>query len=224
MYTPKNRILTDLYTRNNKLIISSSGDFYNGYYHKFYNGKMYTGKTPNEKPNYELIEVEPTDEGYSQLTPQSSQLPQTELAYTDAPTIFESLDTPGYSEEMVIAYARTQGINLNEPQRKFLPYQYYPTPTPEEYELGVFDRYFCFKINEMSYLELNKEVYEKLVNKDSTYQWELFTPFKIPWTLKGERNYVRDTNMGIIFIEERRNGKAGLNAFLRGNYLKFYQP
>ena len=130
MYTPKNRILTNQVTRNNKLVIKSTQEFYNGFYHKLYNGKMYTGKTPNDPPIQELEEVVPTDQGF---TP---DLPQTELAYTDAPTIFDSLDTPGYSEEMVITYANLQGIDLNKPQRKFLPYSYYPKPTEEDYEIG----------------------------------------------------------------------------------------
>jgi hypothetical protein len=215
MYTPKNRILTNQVTRNNKLVIKSTQEFYNGFYHKLYNGKMYTGKTPNDPPIQELEEVVPTDQGF---TP---DLPQTELAYTDAPTIFDSLDTPGYSEEMVITYANLQGIDLNKPQRKFLPYSFYPNPTEEDYEIGMFTRYFCYKINELSYIELNKEVYDALVNQDSKYQWELYSAFKIPWTLIGDKDYVRTTNRNVVLIAEKDNKITRLGKFLRDDYTKF---
>jgi|MDSV01.1.fsa_nt_gb hypothetical protein len=217
MYTPKNRILTNQFTRDNKLIISSSQEFYTGYYHKLYDGKMYTGKTPNDPPTLQLVEIQPTDKNY---TP---NLPQTELAYTDAPTIFKSLDTPGYDESMIVDYARINAINLDKPQRKFLPYSYYPQPTEEQYEVGTFIRYFCLKQNEPIYTELNKEVYDALKNQDSKYQWELFLPFSLPWTLTGEENYVRTTNRNIVLLKEKNLKIAGLGIFLRNNYLQFYQ-
>ncbi len=218
MYTPKNRILTNQYTRNNKLAVSASGEFYTGHYHKLYNGKMYTGKTPNDPPILELIEVEPTDENFA------PELPQTELAYTDAPTIFSSLSTPGYDEGMVVDYARINNINLDKPQRKFLPYSFYPQPTEEQYEIGSFPRYFCLKYNEPIFTELNKEVFDALKNQDNKYQWELFAPFKLTWTLIGDPDYVKTTNRNIIKLTEKRLKIRGLDIFLRQNYLQFYKP
>ena len=64
----------------------------------------------------------------------------------------------------------------------------------------MFTRYFCYKINELSYIELNKEVYDALVNQDSKYQWEvIYSAFKIPWTLIGDKDYVRTTNRNVVF-------------------------
>ena len=54
-YIPKNKIQTNLYTPGDEYIISSSGQNYIGYYHKLYNGKFFTGKTPNESDIKELI-------------------------------------------------------------------------------------------------------------------------------------------------------------------------
>jgi hypothetical protein len=54
-YIPKNKIQTDLYTSGGEYIILSSGQNYIGYYHKLYNGKFFTGKTPNESDIKELI-------------------------------------------------------------------------------------------------------------------------------------------------------------------------
>ena len=55
MYIPKNKIKTNLYTRNNEFQYLSSGKEYTGYYHKLHTGKFYTGKTPNDKPVEEII-------------------------------------------------------------------------------------------------------------------------------------------------------------------------
>ena len=218
MYTPKNRILTNQFTRDNKLAISGSNEPYTGYYHKLYNGKLYTGKTPNDPPLLELVEIQPTDKNY---TP---DIPQTELAYTDAPTIFNSLDTPGYDEDMVVTYAVLNNINLDKPQRKFLPYPYYPEPTEEQYEIGMFNRYFCLKYNEPVYTEINKEVFDALQNQDGKYQWQLFFPFKLPWTLAGEEDYVRTTNRDVVLLTQKNLKISNLDRFLRYDYLKFYKP
>ena len=54
-YIPKNKIQTNLYTSGEEYIILSSGQEYIGYYHKLYNGRYFTGKTPNEYDVKELI-------------------------------------------------------------------------------------------------------------------------------------------------------------------------
>ena len=56
-YIPKNKIQTNLYTPGREYA-TDNGDIYIGYYHKLSNGKAYTGKTQNDKPNLELLPVE----------------------------------------------------------------------------------------------------------------------------------------------------------------------
>ena len=58
MYIPKNKIKTNLYTRGDEYQNISTGINYTGYYWKMYDGKIYTGKNPNEKPTVELIDIE----------------------------------------------------------------------------------------------------------------------------------------------------------------------
>ena len=49
-------------------------------------------------------------------------------------------------------------INLNQPDRKYLPSQYYPTPTQDDYILGAFSRYFVVKAKDLAEAtELAKE-------------------------------------------------------------------
>ena len=55
MYVPLNRIITNLYTAPGEFVYKNSNAPYNGYYWKSYNGKIFTGKNPNDIPNEELI-------------------------------------------------------------------------------------------------------------------------------------------------------------------------
>jgi hypothetical protein len=217
MYIPKSRILTNQYTSDNKLQYKSTKEFYVGFYYKTFDGKYYTGKTQNDPPNDELVKVENTETTYNQT------LPQNEIAFTDAPTIFNSLETPGYNEGMVVDYANLQDINLDQSTRKFLPYQHYPKPTEDDYNLGSFVRYFCVKINQPIYLELNKKIYEALVKQDSSYLWEPYNPFQIQWTLTGNKNFVEETNNNIVLLQEKRNKRIKFGRFLKFNFLKFYK-
>lgn len=218
MYIPKNKLITNQFSNDKKLVYKSTNQPYTGFYYKTYDGKYYTGKTPNDPPNEELILVEDTEEGF---TP---NIPQNKIAYTDAPTIFDSLDTPGYSEPMVVEYSLLKGINLSKPSYKSLPYQFFPNPTEDDYKLGVFTRYFCVKINELSYLELNKETFDALTKKDKNWSWESYLPFSILWTIVGDKSYVEQTNYNMVILQEKRMKKTGLRQFLRSNYLKFYKP
>jgi hypothetical protein len=56
-YIPKNKIQTNLYTSGGEYTLLSSGQNYIGYYYKLYNGKYFTGKTPNEPNSKEIIPV-----------------------------------------------------------------------------------------------------------------------------------------------------------------------
>ncbi len=59
MYIPKNKIQTNLYTSGGEYTLLSSGQNYIGYYYKLYNGKYFTGKTPNDPETKEIILVIP---------------------------------------------------------------------------------------------------------------------------------------------------------------------
>lgn len=218
MYIPKNKIITNLYTRDKKLVYKDSQEYYTGYYWKSYDGKFFTGKNPNEKPSYELELVEPTEETFNVTTP------TTKIAYTDAPTIFDDLNTEGYSEELIVEYSQLKNINLNTNQSKNLPYQFYPQPTQSDYDLGVFQRYFCVKANENIYLEINQETFNKLTSRDSNWKWELYIVFQLGWTLIGEKDQAYNANRNTVLITERRLNREGLQLFLREDYVKFWKP
>ena len=217
MYIPKNRIITNLYSNDRKLVYKATQEVYVGFYYKTFEGKLFTGKTPNDPPNVKLILVEDTETTFT------ANLPQNEIAYTDAPTIFDSIDTPGYSEAMVIAYAKLNGTDLNQSTRKSTPYQCFPTPTINDYEVGSYTRYFSKKINELSYLELDVELYDNLNSENGDWLWEPYNVFQIQWTLTGTEEKVSLTNSNIVRIQERRMKIKGFGRFLKFDFLKYYK-
>jgi len=56
MYYPKSQIQTNLFS-NGFLVNKSTGEIYYGAYYKLFNGKLFTGKTPQDGPNEELINI-----------------------------------------------------------------------------------------------------------------------------------------------------------------------
>jgi len=57
-YIPKNKIQTNLYTVGSEFVYADTKTIYTGYYYKLYNGKLYTGKTPNEPNSREIIKTD----------------------------------------------------------------------------------------------------------------------------------------------------------------------
>jgi len=74
-YYPKSQITENLFTNGDEYTIKSSGKDYRGYYWSNSSGKYFTGKTPQDKPNEELIKIE---EGEDVL-----DLPQNESFWTE---------------------------------------------------------------------------------------------------------------------------------------------
>jgi hypothetical protein len=54
-YIPKNKIKSNLYTQGKEFIYASTQELYTGYYHELYNGKFFTGATPNSLNKQELL-------------------------------------------------------------------------------------------------------------------------------------------------------------------------
>jgi hypothetical protein len=60
-YIPKNKIQINLYTAGGEYNDISNNIEYIGYYHKLYNGKYFTGRTPNDSNIKELIKINDGD-------------------------------------------------------------------------------------------------------------------------------------------------------------------
>ena len=216
-YIPLNKIITNLYTSGEEYQ-SSSGVEYVGFYYKLYTGEIYAGKTLNSIPI--KIQLFP-------LTP-----PSTEDIFnvTLTPSFINHGPPfpPGFDEEQMNITDNQQYMSLQnnklEDIVKHLPSQAYPIPFLEDYKLGVFQRFFCIKVNEDNYLEIDAETFTALRGQDKKWNWELYTPFRISWTLRGNEKEVERTNYNITLLAEKTNKRKGFQKFLRYNYLKFYLP
>jgi hypothetical protein len=201
-YYPKNRIITNLYTNGNEYAVESTGQVYKGYYHKLYTGELFTGKTPEDKPVEKLINL---------------------------PDVPEELHsdvnfTPVYTSE--VAYGNLEYLNIINPSLapKNLPYPIVPQPTPQDYQIGEFRRYFAKKINEVKFIEINKDTYDNLNSQNSSWLWELYQVFFIPWSITGDKQTVAKTNQNIVMLTMQRLNIYGFDKFLKENYIKFWLP
>lgn len=198
-YIPKNRIQTNLYTAGEEFYVPGVISNYVGYYYKLFNGKSYTGKTPNDKPNYFLVPIEEYNVD-AVNTPSKIE-------------ILNSYETLIYSEL----------IDPPSSTTVYSPQLFYTQPTEDDYKLGEFQRYFCKKRNEFIYLEISQSEYDKLSQSDSTIDFKNWNPFQIPWTLTGDKNEVYYINRNIVLLEEKNNKFYGFGKYLREEYLRYYQ-
>jgi len=203
-YVPKNRIQPNLYTAGGEYVLEKDNSEYIGYYYKLYNGKIYTGKNPDDTPNFSLIPITPilTREIFEYISPRD---------YIYIPG--SGIDVSNYL-----------GLKNISPDLLINPPQLYITqPTEQDYKLGEFRRYFCKKRNEFSYLEISKSDYDKIVKKDPTIDFSSWFPFDIPWLLTGDKDKVGQTNKNIVLLQINKDKLYGFNKYLKEDYLKYYK-
>jgi len=202
MYYPLSQITSNLYTNGNEFIYLNNKLPYIGHYWKTSSGKYYTGKTPQDTPTEEII-----------LFVDSIQ-PQTTPVFP--------LDTNTY-------YNQDEAISIeyltitNPPPPSLIP-NYSPNiPTQNDYQIGEYRRYFCKKTNEIIYLEINKDTYDKLINQDSSILYQLYQPFNLPWQLTGDKSQVFITNKNITELTSQQQKLPMLSEYLRNDFTKYYK-
>jgi hypothetical protein len=206
-YTPKSRIQTNLYTDGKEYTLKVEGPEdpgYVGYYHKLYNGKIYTGKNQDDKPNFPLYPI-PFNDGKAIYG--LSTLPISNLILDGDSNVANYLNLKNLSSDSV------------HPS----PQPYLTIPTEQDYKLGEFRRYFCKKRNEFIYLEISISDYNKIINRDPTIDFTSWFPFNIPWSLTGDKDKVGQTNKNIVLLQINRNKLYGFDKYLKGDYLKYYK-
>jgi hypothetical protein len=198
MYFPLSQITSNLYTNGNEFATKLNNSPYTGYYWKTSTGKYYTGKTPQDTPTEELISF--SVEGGSR---QSNVI---NTYYND-------------NDDIAANY-----LNLvDPPPPNAIPTYFATLPTPQDYQNTEFRRYFCKKTNEIIYLEISKETYDKLLAKDPKTLFELYVPFNLPWQLTGDREQVYKTNINITELTSVRQKLPMLAEYLKMNFTKYYK-
>ena len=84
-------------------------------------------------------------------------------------------------------------------------------------------RYFCKKTNEIIYLEVSKDTYDKLVKQDSTILWQLYLPFNLPWQLTGSKEQVYKVNKNIVELTSVKQKLSMLAEYLKMDFTKYYK-
>ena len=211
-YFPKSKIKANLYTSGEEFYIVNTSTFYKGYYYKLGNGKYYSGKSPSTtNPTTEIIPI--TNPDYNPLK-----------TYTDQ--LGSQIDN-NTSNPLFVPYP-TQFLPTNYPKfqpgaTKFTPYYNPMLPTPQEYQIGEFRRYFCKKTNEIKYIEIDKNIYDSLIDKSPSIEFSLYLPFYLDWQLTGVEEQVARVNKNNAELTSQRLRLPGLLEYLRFDFTKYYK-
>jgi uncharacterized membrane protein YgcG len=208
MYYPKSQIKTNLYTNGNPpsdiYVLSTDKTLYIGYYYKISNGEVFTGKSPSDKPNILLI-PQPAGEGQDVILEKNNLV---EFNLSEASTEISN-------------YINLKNIDVN--LIIYLPTSSPNPPNSLDYTNGGMRRYFCKKTNQTIYLEINKDTYDKLVKQDPSILWQLYQPFTLIWTLKGNREQVAKNNQNAVERISNKLNMPMLAEFLKKDYTKYYK-
>lgn len=198
MYFPKSQITSNLYTNGEELVYVNDNTNYKGSYFKTSTGEYYSGASPQDKPNLSLK--------------------------------IKSIQTETLEDEFVInsitkiipsSFTQLKNIDVNF--TRSLPFQTPNLPTTLDYTSGKFSRYFCKKINQTIYLEINKDTYDKLVKRDSSIVFDLYQPFTLTWTLKGNKEQVAKNNQNAVEKISNSLRIQNLVEFLKMDFTKYYK-
>lgn len=204
MYFPKSQITPNLYTNGGEFIYFDSKLPYSGYYFKTSTGKYYTGRNQDDRPNLEIVLF--NFDGIN-----SNEIP---------PNIPLTISYNLVNDESLTVYEYNQ---LKENSISYSPYYSPSLPTQQDYQNAEFQRYFCKKTNEVIYIEINKDQFDKLVAKDPQILWQLYKPFTITWQLTGNKETVARVNKNSVELASFRNKLPALDQYLKFDFTKYYQ-
>jgi hypothetical protein len=199
-YYPKSQITANLYTNGGEFVYINTFNVYVGYYWKNSKGKFFTGKTPQDLPSKELtVYKDPINETFNT---QDSPSPVFKTNYLTTYDVLKKIDS------FQVTYLPTYSPNI---------------PTLLDYQIGEFRRYFCKKTNEIIYLEINKDTYDKLIKKDPTILYQLYQPFNLPWQISGDKTQIFTINKNITESTSKNLKLPMLSEYLKNDFTKYYK-
>ena len=205
MYYPKSQIKTNLYTNGQEFATLGDGNEYQGYYFSTSDNQYFTGKNPNDKPNNKLFILSNT-----QQTNQSESNPFTPKtnSYYNYPPAYNLSKTGDV-------------VNRNIPPS--IPTQTIVLPTEEEYEITEYQRYFVKKSNEIIYIEISQEEYNRYIDQDINVSYQLYIPFTLPWIISGNRNEASNINKKTISRVSNNLRLTGFPSYFKGRYDQYFK-
>jgi hypothetical protein len=218
MYFPKSQIQPNLYTNGGEFQKITDQSIYTGFYFKTSTGLFYTGKTPNDGPNTQLVRATNITDPYSLTStlPKSTTIPEAQkIITTQFANVGAELDITAINNN----YPKS---DLPDYQNRSIPVPFIPILTAEDFKVGVIQRYFAKKNNELIYLETNKENYNLLINRSPNIAWDLYTPISMLWYIDGGLDKAYSTNKNLASLIERNNKWYGFTQYFKDDFTKFY--
>jgi hypothetical protein len=221
-YIPLSRIQMNLYTGGGEYAIARTGREYIGYYYKLYTGKVFTGNTPNDAFTEELTPIFASNENTTDPVDNSTVYIALFTGDPDPPLVGDPELFP-WNNKNIVQYLRLKGQNPNTIQAKNMIQSYIPQPTPDDYKLGQFYRYFVKKKNENVYKEISQDTYNKVLKSDKTLYSKYYKPFRLLWQISGSETDTGQANRKMTLYAEKTLKIIGLQQFLKEDYTKFYK-
>lgn len=203
-YYPTSRVLTNQNSSGVEFI-NSSGKPYRGKYYITYDGKFFSGPSPEIGPSEPLQKVEQYPSSTISGLPFNQQQKKNLATKTNVP----SNRIPGK------------------------PATFHPRPTESDYTLGYLIRYFTKKKNETSVMEISEEEYNNIVNGTTDYDIRMYQTAKILWKITGpiknQKKSKYNNIPGIIetnqrLVENSNKTFLGILDYIGGDYTKFARP
>lgn len=207
-YYPKSQIKENQYTNGGEFVIISTQKNYVGSYWSNSKGEFFTGKTPNSESNLQL-EI-------------ASKIPALEKTKSRTPTI-EPFPKNYFVVNDSYYRAKNQSIRDGKDAPR-PPFQTLTKPTNKDIQNGFFNRYFVKKGNESIFIEISKNEYNKFKDKDSTVQWQLYTPIEIVWNIQGSKDQVYNGNKTNVGLAEQTQNLPGFTLFFRNKFAQYFNP
>lgn len=204
-YYPISKVITNQSTSGNQY--SLKGVPYSGKYYITFDGKVFSGPSPEVGPS-EPLTKNPN--------------------YSSAPI----LSTISLSQQQIDNLADATGVKTNRISGK--PNSYYPQPVESDYRKGYLIRYFTKKENEIGLItEISQEEYNSIVNGTADYDISIYKTCKILWKITGPLNSQRKSQYNVIpgiidtnkrLTEEANKTFLGIVDYIGGDYTKFSIP
>jgi hypothetical protein len=206
-YYPSFKVITNLNSKPSEFI-NPDGSFYNGKYYLTYDGRAFSGVSPQLGPGVPL---------------------RRNITDIESAPILSSLKLSNIQKE---EFAKKTNLKINRAKGK--PNSYYPQPTEQDYTKGYVIRYFTKKENQNGFIiEISEEEYNSIINGTTDYDIRLYQVTKILWKLTGPLNNTRKSQYNIIpgiietnqrLTETANKNFLGIVEFIGGDYTKFARP
>jgi len=209
-YYPSFAIQPNLNTVGGEFFLD--GQPYSGKYYETYDGRAFTGSTPEVGPSEPLERIR---------------------SYASAP----GLGNANLSSKSKRDLASRTGVVQSTATNSRIPGQpnsYYPRPIEQDYKKGYIIRYFTKKENERGFVtEISQDEYNSIINGTTDYDITIYQTTTILWKLTGPLKSTRESQYniipGIIDTNQRLTESAnrtflGIVDFIGGEYSKFARP